>query len=356
MLKKIFITFLLLSGIAYGETKDKEMVLTAVYPAPYGDYESLRSNTFEIFNVISNADPNKVPTSIEDFRPIYVNKSLKIYGSIVGPYAETINIDPNNAAGFGSATYDFIDINAKNNRIMFGKNGGLFSENNFSGLIFNTTSKVATVRNQGDIYLQPNFNEKSTAAGNYGFVAKPGSELYPGDPLNAPWNTTTTLADGKVIIQGHAIIEGNAVVGDTLYADNIISRTGNGVVIDDVLYVRKIVTNEVEVVPTIDGLPDFRGTGTIAANNLQVRTIQGLDGGVLDTIKVRKLEAQDYVKTNVFRSFSSGTGSNLFYFKPSVGDGSVVIMHVPSGASVYDSWSIRFAGRLDDRYKNNQYV
>ena len=116
-IKLVIINLFLLIFTTIAFAAKEEIQVSAYYPAPFGDYENLKTNNLELLNVLSN--PNTAqPASIDDFQPINFNKSIKVYGSTVGTYANSINVNPNDSAGFGSAVYNFIEMHPANNRKM----------------------------------------------------------------------------------------------------------------------------------------------------------------------------------------------------------------------------------------------
>ncbi len=257
------------------------ITLTAYYPAPFGDYEHIRTNTLEVYNLITNPNPNDTT----DFRPLYIYQSLRILNALPSPYDDRY---PN-----AEHVPEYIDLDASNNRLRFyNGNSGLFfasslTESYEQGLVFhadttNANNNIVSIRNKGDIYLQPGFN--ASGAGIEGSDFDFYGEKTVRDTVSPYYKTD----DGGVMIEG------------ILYVDDIRSRNDErlflvgpksgsyyrSIVISDKIYLNPLSGSEV----VISG--DLRITG-----DLHVEGDSNIDG---------KIETSEIIvhvfETNVFRS------------------------------------------------------
>jgi hypothetical protein len=144
MIKKIIllsICFFIFSFKGYSATESIE--LTTYYPAPYGDYENMKTNTLDILNIISNPVVSS-PESIDDFNLINFNKGLRIFKEIAGPYY-TIDDSRKNANDIEDVAYSEL----LSDRLSFKESEG---ENKHEIVV--DSSKLSII-DSGDIYLKP---------------------------------------------------------------------------------------------------------------------------------------------------------------------------------------------------------
>ncbi|MBU0650927.1 hypothetical protein KKC59_03350, partial [bacterium] len=212
-MKKIFgltiffyITFLYNYCYAEGESIE----FTTYYPAPYGDYESIRSNAIEVYNIIVSPDSDN-PQDTTKFKPVRFYNKIRILREQGGLYSTNTNYyDSMNVP-------EYIDIDGQYNRIVFYDvnkelSSGVFfvdkdaAKSYEQGLLFDdySGSKVISIRNKGNIYLQPGFNASSEEGSDHAFYLEQQTRI-------PPFNFCD---DGKVIIEGD------------LSVDNISSKNG----------------------------------------------------------------------------------------------------------------------------------
>lgn len=212
----------------------EEVEITTYYPAPYGDFENIRTDTMEIGGVLRGivADGSsfvKGMTTIDQLRPISTYKEFRVLGEFL-------------TADGGTATEDTLT------NYMSVRPNGVFRRNARNGLFFDIATQRGVFRSQGDLFLQPGYTGN---VNNYSFVK----------------NTTPTrfvVAEGAMIVNGDfSVLDGSGNVILIVSKLNQIESTGRPVVVmsSDVVINGKLTVN--------GGI-----TGDISGSNVKVKNLQ----------------------------------------------------------------------------------
>lgn len=170
---------LLVSGLVWAKTE--EIQLTTYYPAPYGDFESIRTNEMEYLGVLrgpveAGGEIEKGVTGIDDLKRGDVYRGFRILGEFLEPYRS------DDLAALPLVDFAYYE----SDKILFNNGGGIFYQDARNGIFLDRATNYSVMRSRAEIVLQPGYTGSPT---DYDFVVHNSTDH-------------TVISEGKMFIKG----------------------------------------------------------------------------------------------------------------------------------------------------------
>ncbi|OED36108.1 hypothetical protein AB834_03335 [PVC group bacterium (ex Bugula neritina AB1)] len=280
--------------------KTEEILLTAYYPAPFGDFEHIRTNSMEFLGVFHGATYSgqkiiKGATKISDLKFIDVYRGFKILGEFLDPYRKDPSLPLSKFALYTS------------DKVLFNENGGVFSKNARNGLMWDVSEGKAMLRSEGKVIVEPGYtgDDSDYVLKNGTFMPK---ESFEQKKLVIRGDVQIVSPDGDLLFEVTSNFKNgrkNPLI--RIFADVQIMK---GCAIKNKLHVEDNLT----VNKDINLRGDFVGEGDLG--------VKGMIRGNFGEMKLEKLTVgKIYVTNQLYATSIQSRNSSSFFIKVDKGGG-----------------------------------
>lgn len=190
----------------------EEIQLTTYYPAPYGDYETVKANeVIAVGPIRSDAVLVRDQSTITDLDPVNIYRGIRVLGQLAMPYTA---LPAANVTAFTELT---------DQRLLFAGSGGTFGSGEGADLV-KDGSRLG-LRSSGRIYLKPGYSG--------------GDDLVVDPVADGRLSTQTVVINGNLLVLSSA---GNAILSVNETDPNDPTSGKAAVIINANLYVSDLVT------------------------------------------------------------------------------------------------------------------